>query len=100
MLNMPAQPPPPKTFDRDMFTHLDGIQLDEAKSEHILVGADGPESILPMEVRRGAPGQPLAIKTVFGWTLFGVVKNPVLAAHISHLQAVASQAHSSLVQQF
>ena len=65
--NMPAQPPPPNTFDRDMFAHLDGIQLNEVKSEQIsiLVGADVTESILPTEVRRGARGQPLAINSLW-----------------------------------
>ena len=65
--NMPAQPPPPNTFDRDMFAHLDGIQLNEVKSEQIsiLVGADVTESILPTEVRCGARCQPFTINSLW-----------------------------------
>ena len=100
--NMPAQPPPPVTHNGEKFTHLDGIldDLEEVKAEQIsiLVGADVPESLLPVEVRRGTRGEPLAIKTVFGWTLFGVVKTQALETHIAHLQAIASQRENPAVE--
>ena len=37
----------------------------------ILIGANVPEALMVKEVRRGRQGQPLAVNTMFGWTLFG-----------------------------
>ena len=71
--NMPDRPSLREVCDVDAFTHLDGIDLDAvpASDVTILIGADSPESVLTSEVRRGEKGQPLAVETKFGWTLFG-----------------------------
>ena len=87
---MPAQPPPPSTLSDP---HLARLQFEEVRSDQVtmLIGANVPETLLPTDVRRGSQGQPLAIKTVLGWTLFGVSRNATVNAHISHLQAVANE---------
>ena len=68
--NMPAQPRPPNYKDSDLYTHLDGISLDEVRPEDIaiLIGANVPEALLATDVRRGNKDQPLAVNTKFGWT--------------------------------
>ena len=59
--------------ESDVFTQLDGIDLDDIKPQDIsiLVGANVPEAFIPLEIRRGLNQQPLALRTKFGWTLFG-----------------------------
>jgi hypothetical protein len=37
----------------------------------LLIGADCPEALAPLETLVGAPGEPFAIKTTLGWTLCG-----------------------------
>ena len=71
--NMPRRPSLSDSKDVDLYTHLDGIDLHEITPEDIsiLIGGDVPEAHLHLEVRRGSEGQPLAIRTPFGWCLFG-----------------------------
>ena len=70
---MPSQPSPPSAKESDFYTHLDDIDLNgvDPSQIEILIGADVAEAFIPTDVRRGRKDQPLAIKTVFGWTLFG-----------------------------
>ena len=94
---MPSQPPPPSLKDTDFFTHLDDIDLhgvDSSKIE-ILIGVDVAEAFIPKEVRRGRRDQPLAIKTIFGWTLLGTnnsngIGNDGLKACATTLDRVSS----------
>ena len=71
--NMPSRPQLEDSRDEEMYTHLDDISLEAVAPEEIsiLIGADVPEAVLTYDVRQGNVGQPLAIKTMFGWTLFG-----------------------------
>ncbi len=68
--NMPSRP---RLQDGDYFTCLDGIVIDSIAPEEItlLIGGDEQEAHIQSDVRRGRKDQPLAIKTPFGWTLFG-----------------------------
>ena len=52
---------------------LHGIKLISVNPSDItvLIGADAPEALLPLEVKRGKKEEPLAIRTIFGWTFFG-----------------------------
>ena len=56
----------------------------------ILLGANVLEAILQHDVRRGRPGQPVAILTAFGWTLAGSVKSIVKPErlHVMHVYRV------------
>ena len=66
-------PSRPRLEDSEHFTHLDNISIDPISPDDItlLIGGDEAEVHLPLDVRRGHKDQPLAVKTPFGWTLFG-----------------------------
>ena len=76
---MPSQPYPKEVADPDVYTHLDGVDVSAVSQSQIeiLIGADVPEAFIVKEVRRGKKNQPLAVNTVFGWTLFGATRGKV-----------------------
>ena len=83
----------PQRITRTMmqdFPHLTDLDIPEVDSEDvtILLGANVLEAILQHDVRRGRPGQPVAILTAFGWTLAGSVKSIVKPKrlHVMHVQ--------------
>ena len=55
------------------FSHLREIDFPELphKKVQILIGIDVPEAHCPLEVLRGAKGEPYALKSVLGWTIHG-----------------------------
>jgi len=64
----------PRDFNQNKaFKYIHDLQLCDVFSEDIsiLIGANANEVNLPLEVRKGSRTQPLAVKTLFGWTLFG-----------------------------
>ena len=71
--NMPGRRRLVNEGDEDFFTHLDDLSFDEVSPSDVtlLIGADIPTAHLCSEVRQGNKGQPLALKTAFGWCLFG-----------------------------
>ena len=72
--NMPCQPNPPVTDpDGEPLSHIKDLGLKGVKASQIsiLIGADMAEATLAKEVRSGNPGEPLAINTMLGWTLYG-----------------------------
>ena len=71
--NMPGRRRLIDQGDEDLFTHLDGLSFEEVnpKEVTVLIGADTAPAHLYSEVRQGNQGQPLALKTAFGWCLFG-----------------------------
>ncbi|KAJ8043465.1 hypothetical protein HOLleu_10558 [Holothuria leucospilota] len=58
------------------YPHLDGLgpmpayQTDSLMVD-LLIGQDNAEALVPLEVRRGKPGEPYAIRTLFGWCVNG-----------------------------
>jgi len=70
------------------FPHLTDLDIQEVDSEDvtILLGANVLEAILQHDVRRGRPGQPVAILTTFGWTLAGSVKSIVKPERLHVMQ--------------
>ena len=59
--------------------HLDGISLPEIQEHRvsILIGSDRPDIIDDnSEIRRGARGQPYAVNTPLGWTVYGPMGGP------------------------
>ena len=59
--------------------HLDGVSLPEIEEHRvsILIGSDRPDIIGDSsEIRRGARGQPYAVNTPFGWTVYGPMGEP------------------------
>ena len=41
----------------------------------LLLGANVSEAIIQQKIRTGQPGQPIAVRTAFGWTLTGAVSD-------------------------
>ena len=66
-------------LDQVLKCHLDqnflGILRVWRNQIGILIGANAPEAFIVEEVKKGRHDQPLAVKTIFGWTLFGI-ENP------------------------
>ena len=73
MFNMPSQSSPTNGDNQNTFDHLQDIQIPKicASEVTILIGANAPDIFLQLEVRRGNPTQPYAIKTILGWSLLG-----------------------------
>ena len=71
--HMPSRPRLVPCEDDDFYTNLDGIDLDAVSPDQIgiLIGGDNPRACVSDDVRSGKKGQPLAVHTLFGWTLFG-----------------------------
>ena len=60
---------------RAQWHHLEGLDLSFARpgEVQVLLGANVLEGILQREVRVGRPGQPVAVKSHFGWALCGKI---------------------------
>ena len=71
--HMPSRPQLKAAGDMESFHHLKGLKFDAVGSDQItiLIGSDAPEAHLQHQFRKGKKGQPYALKTMFGWTLFG-----------------------------
>ena len=67
--NMPSQ----KYLGLQYVSHLRGLKLADIRAEDIkvLIGADIPEVLHQLDIKSGGKGEPIAIKTPFGWTVFG-----------------------------
>jgi hypothetical protein len=80
------------------YSHLHNLQLVEGnKPIDILIGQDNTEALLPLEVRRGAKGEPFASLTLFGWTINGPSKLRNVVGHhiVSHfISSVEQQIHN------
>jgi hypothetical protein len=59
--------------DIDHWPHLTGINIPmcDVPDVMILIGVDCPEALLPLDVIRGRPGEPYAVRTALGWTISG-----------------------------
>ena len=70
---VPNQTLPNKFSEDKDYAHMHGLGLNNIKAEDIklLLGADMGEAIVSLEVKIGNPGIPLAVRTIFGWTLMG-----------------------------
>ena len=62
----------------EMIKEEHGINLHNARSNEIgiLLGADAPSAHIQLEVKQGPQPKLLAIKTMFGWSLFGASGQP------------------------
>ena len=66
---MPSQ----KYFGLKHARNLKGLKLADIRAEYIkvLIGADIPEAFHHLGIKSGDKGEPIAIKTPLGWTVFG-----------------------------
>ena len=64
--------PLPSCSQLSSMTHLQGIQFPELNNKFVglLIGLDVPGVFRPLESRYGQEGEPDAIRTLLGWTLF------------------------------
>ena len=74
--HMPKQQYPSSIMKK--MNNTEGIKLHNASSGEIgiLIGANAPSVHIPLEIKEGENSEPLAIKTMFGWTLFGASGQP------------------------
>ena len=69
-------PPQISSEQKCKWEHTFNLDLPDYRGVEIklLLGANVIEAVLQQEVRIGKPGQPVAVRTAFGWTLTGTVK--------------------------
>ena len=96
--NMPSRPRLEHLRECELYTHLDGVDLAEVDPDDvtILIGSDVPEAQMHLQYQRGAEGQPLAVKTPFGWTLFGTSRRPDRSVQCGQTQAEEDVVNTSL----
>ena len=92
-LNVPSPQISAKT--RAQWHHLKGLDITFARPDQVevLLGANVLEAILQREVRLGKPGQPMAIKSHFGWALCGRISSlvPTTGQHVMHVHRMTSR---------
>ena len=60
---------------REKWHHIQGLDIPQCSGGQVelLLGANVSEAVIQQEIRTGQPGQPIAVRTAFGWTLTGSV---------------------------
>ena len=60
-------------LDITMYNHLREVAPNLNPNIHVdlLIGQDNSEALIPLQVLRGKPGEPFAVRTLFGWGLNG-----------------------------
>ena len=86
---VPHIPVASATIDVSMFEHLQDLRLaDYSDNDNVdlLIGQDYFEALIPLEVRKGNPGEPFAFRSCLGWCLNGrVPSNRVSSNVVSNL---------------
>ncbi|XP_043206456.1 uncharacterized protein LOC122372869 [Amphibalanus amphitrite] len=92
-LNVPV--PQLSSSARSKWLHLNGLDIADVGADQVevLLGVNVIEAILQKEVRVGKAGQPVAIKTHFGWALTGSIASltPTDQHHVMHIHRSTSQ---------
>ena len=85
----------PQTVDwsrRQEWLHLADLDIPDTSNKQIdlLLGANVTEAVVQREARVGRQGQPIAVRTAFGWCLSGNVTQLVSpgARHVMHMTRV------------
>ncbi|XP_043226749.1 uncharacterized protein LOC122383931 [Amphibalanus amphitrite] len=62
---------------REKWRHIKDLDIPQCSHGQVelLLGANVSEAVIQQEVRVGQPGQPIAVRTAFGWTLTGAVSD-------------------------
>ena len=83
--------------DLSIYPHLSDIPISPvhppAKVD-ILIGQDYSEALVPLQVLKGNPGDPVSVLTKFGWTLNSVV--PGSSPDCASLAVVSNFVHTSI----
>ena len=66
-------PVSPADVDLSSYSHLSDlpVMIPDTDAAGILIGQDNSDALLPLDVRRGAKGEPFAVKTMLGWSING-----------------------------
>ena len=93
-----------KPEDLSKWNHLRDVDLPRINAEKVtlLIGQDNPEALVPTDLRKGAAGEPYAMKTVFGWTVngpLGGVRRHVATANFVHVDRVLNEQLEALVEE-
>ena len=85
------------------WNHLKGITIPDCTKGKVelLLGANVIEAVLQREVRVGRAGQPVAIRTAFGWTLTGTVSEfvPETIKQIMFIERAYPDSEAQLTEQ-
>ena len=78
-----VNPPQVTAEQKAKWKHVSDLNIPDYKNVEIklLLGANVLEAILQEEARVGGSGQPVAVKTAFGWTLTGTIRGLVPGRH-------------------
>ena len=83
--------------DLSMYPHLSDVPISPvyppAKVD-LLIGQDNSEALVPLQVLKGNPGDPVSVLTKFGWTLNSVV--PGNSPDCVSLAVVSNFVHTSI----
>ena len=83
--------------DLSMYPHLSDVPISHvyppAKVD-LLIGQDNSEALVPLQVLKGNPGDPVSVLTKFGWTLNSVV--PDSSPDCVSLAVVSNFVHTSI----
>ena len=83
--------------DLSMYPHLSDVPISHvyppAKVD-LLIGQDNSEALVPLQVLKGNPGDPVSVLTKFGWTLNGVVSGS--SPDCVSLAVVSNFVHTSI----
>ena len=82
--DMPISPSNISTSDIEKWDHFQGTNITEVHSGEIgvLIGTDCPEMFWTLEEKRGGRKDPVAKKTLLGWTVMGPVSQQCNAQNI------------------
>jgi len=71
--------------DLRKWPHLQGLTVTEVESNEvgILIGVNVPECQVHYEARIGREGEPFAVRTVLGWSIFGPIGEKKIARSVS-----------------
>ncbi|KAJ8031990.1 hypothetical protein HOLleu_25384 [Holothuria leucospilota] len=86
--------------DLKVWPHLKGIDLPKVDQVKVglLIGQNSPEALMPIEVKKGNPGQPYAVKTILGWTVNGPLSK--LKEHVATSNFVTNERLESQLERF
>ena len=83
--------------DLSMYPHLSDVPISPVHPPtkvDILIGQDYSEALVPLQVLKGNPGDPVSVLTKFGWTLNSVV--PGSSPDCVSLAVVSNFVHTSI----
>ncbi|XP_058456469.1 uncharacterized protein LOC131433878 [Malaya genurostris] len=90
----------------DRFEHLRGFPVNEydTVAPQLLIGLDNLHLFAPLESRVGGSGEPIAVRSLLGWTIYGPDKSAsstkTVINHHSILTVTNQQLHEMLGKQY